>query len=118
MAESLNHLTQRLIDFRDERNWRQFQGLKNLIVSLNLEATEMLELTQWKNDDEVENALSNVDFKNKLEEECADVLLYLLMIGERAGIDLVDVASNKIDLNGKKYPIDKSHGNARKYTEF
>ncbi len=117
-SHSLQSLTKRLIDFRDERDWRQFQTLKNLIVSLNLEATEMLELTQWKNDEETEIALADEKFIEKLEEETADVLLYLLMISERAGIDLIGAASRKIDLNGEKYPVEKAHGNSRKYNEL
>lgn len=118
MPEILDTLTARLIAFRDERDWRQFQSLKNLVVSLNLEASELLELTQWKDDEAVENAVTDADFKSKLEEETADVLLYLLMICERAGIDLACVASRKIDLNAEKYPVEKARGNARKYTEL
>ncbi len=116
MPETLSNLTERLITFRDERDWRQFQGLKNLIVSMNLEATEMLELTQWKSDEEVENAVLDGAFKTRLEEETADVLLYLLMICERAGIDLANAASRKIDLNAEKYPVEKARGKSTKYT--
>ena len=118
MSETLARLTGRLVDFRDERQWRQFQSLKNLIVSLNLEAGELLELTQWKTDEEMENALADDAFKARLEEEAADVLLYLLMICERAGIDLPEAADRKIDRNGEKYPVEKARGNARKYTEL
>jgi len=118
MPESFSDLTERLTEFRDARDWRQFQGLKNLIVSLNLEATELLELTQWRDDEEVEKSLKDAEFRGKLEEETADVLLYLLMICERAGIDLAQAASRKIDVNAKKYPIEKSRGNARKYTDL
>lgn len=111
-------LTTRLIEFRDARDWKQFQSLKNLIVSLNLEASEMLELTQWKTDNEVEQAIEDDDFKSKLTHELADIFLYLLMISERAGIPLMDAASDKIDLNARKYPVDKARGNARKYTDL
>ncbi len=114
----LDHLTERLIDFRDARDWKQFHSLKNLILSLNLEAAELLELTQWKSDGQTESAIDNPDFKSRLEEECADVLLYLLLITERAGIDLLEVASDKISANALKYPVDKSRGNARKYSEL
>ncbi|NQU56739.1 MAG: nucleotide pyrophosphohydrolase [Rhodospirillales bacterium] len=118
MPQTLNQLTERLIEFRDARDWRQFQGIKNLIVSLNLEATELLELTQWKNDEEVESALGDADFKAKLEEETADVLLYLLMICERADIDLAAAAARKIDLNGTRYPVVKARGVPTKYTKL
>jgi NTP pyrophosphatase (non-canonical NTP hydrolase) len=122
MPESTSHshqsLTERLNAFRDARDWRQFQSLKNLIVSLNLEAAEMLELTQWKKDEEVDNATENPEFMDKLNHEMADIFIYLLMISERTGVDLLKAASDKIEHNAAKYPIEKSRGNARKYTDL
>ncbi len=119
MPDSLAELTERLVAFREERDWGRFHGLKNLLVSLNLEAAELLELAQWKDDEEVEALASDdSDFRRRLAEESADVLLYLLMICERAGIDLAEAAANKIDANAAKYPPDKSRGSARKYTEL
>ncbi len=115
---SLAELTRRLIAFRDERDWRQFQTLKNLMLSVNLEAAELLELAQWKDDGEVEAMLSDAAFVQRLNEECADIFLYLLLICERAGIDLPDAAAKKIELNAVKYPVDKARGNARKYSEL
>ena len=113
---ALDDLTRRLIAFRDVREWQPFHSLKNLMLSLNLEAAEILELTQWKSDDEVEAATADAEFRDRLGEECADVLLYLLLICERAGIDLEAAASAKIELNATKYPVEKARGNARKYT--
>lgn len=118
MNPNLQTLTDRLIMFRDARDWRQFHGLKNLMVSLNLEAAELLELAQWKDDAQIETALSEPEFRARLAEECADVLIYLLLICERAGIDLTGAASEKIEINGAKYPVEKARGNARKYTDF
>lgn len=76
----LKQLTEKLIAFRDERDWRQFHSLKNLILSLNLEASELLELTQWKSDDEIEKAIGSEAFSQRAAEECADILLYLSLI--------------------------------------
>ena len=115
---TLDSLTERLIEFRDARDWRQFHSLKDLIISLNLESTELLELTQWKKPDDFEASISDPETKTALEEECADVLLYLLLIAERSDIDLLAVANAKINKNAEKYPVEKSHGNARKYTEL
>ena len=114
----LTELTARLIEFRDARDWRQFHGLKNLMLSLNLEAAELLELAQWKDDAAVEAAARDLAWRARLAEECADVLLYLLLIAERADIDLAQAASGKIDANAAKYPIGKARGNSRKYTEL
>lgn len=116
MSPSLQDLTDRLIAFRDARDWRKFHSLKNLMLSLNLEAAELLELAQWQDDAAVEAAVSEPEFRARLAEESADVLLYLLLICERAGIDLVAAAAAKIEINAAKYPVEKARGNARKYT--
>lgn len=115
---SLQALAQALVEFRDERNWAQFHTLRNLIVSLNLEAAELLELTQWKSDEEMLALAGRTDIQEALRDECADVLLYLLLIAEKAGIDLEQAAQAKLDKNAAKYPIDKSYGSSRKYSQF
>lgn len=115
---TLDALTSRLLEFRDSRDWRQFHTLKDLIVSLNLEASELLELTQWKSAAQFEEEVGTEEMRQRLSEECADVLLYLLLIAERAGIDLQRAAARKIAANELKYPIEKARGTATKYTEL
>jgi NTP pyrophosphatase (non-canonical NTP hydrolase) len=115
---SLDDLTTRLLEFRDARDWRQFHALKDLIISLNLEAGELLELTQWKSEAEFEAASQNEKTRQRLAEECSDVLLYLLLIAERIGIDLQVAAAQKIAANEAKYPVEKARGTAAKYTEL
>ncbi|MGI9503565.1 MAG: nucleotide pyrophosphohydrolase, partial [Geminicoccaceae bacterium] len=99
-------------------DWRQFHALKDLILSLNLEASELLELTQWKSEAAFEKDAETPATRQRLEEECADVLLYLLLIAERTGIDLQAAASRKIEANAAKYPIAKARGTATKYTDL
>ena len=111
-------LTKTLLKFRDERDWGQFHTLRNLIVSLNLEAAELLELTQWKSDAEMAVLPSDPAVHEALSDECADVLLYLLLIAERAGIDLETAARQKLVKNALKYPVEKSYGSSRKYTQL
>ena len=111
-------LTAALLEFRDARDWRQFHSLRNLIISLNLEAAELLELTQWKSDAEVEALPSNPAIHEALRDECADVLLYLLLIADAAGIDLAAAAREKIEKNAQKYPVAKAYGSRAKYTEL
>lgn len=118
MTSSLDELTDCLIAFRDARDWRQFHALKNLILSANIEAAELLETVQWKSDPEVEAAVEDPEFRARLAEECADVFIYLLLICERAGIDLGRAAADKIEHNGAKYPVEKARGKAVKYTEL
>ena len=115
---TLESITERLIEFRDARDWRQFHSLKDLIVSLNLEAAELLELTQWKSTEAVEQMAESGTGKARLAEECADILLYLLLIAERTGIDLEKAAQVKIAVNERKYPVEKSRGTAAKYSEL
>jgi NTP pyrophosphatase (non-canonical NTP hydrolase) len=115
---NLPALTLELLKFRDERNWAQFHTLRNLIVSLNLEAAELLELTQWKSDEEMSALTESARMHDALRDECADVLLYLLLIADKAGIDLEEAARRKLEKNAAKYPVEKSHGSSRKYTEL
>ena len=115
---NLAALTEALRRFRDERNWAQFHTLRNLIVSLNLEAAELLELTQWKSDAEIEALPAEPASREALRDECADVLLYLLLIADAAGIDLEDAAHRKLAKNAEKYPIAKSYGSSKKYTQL
>jgi NTP pyrophosphatase (non-canonical NTP hydrolase) len=111
-------LTKTLLDFRDERNWAQFHTLRNLIVSLNLEAAELLELTQWKSDTEMTVLADDPAVHEALSDECADILLYLLLIADNAGIDLETAARNKLAKNAAKYPVEKCYGSSRKYTQL
>ncbi|MDR3087188.1 MAG: nucleotide pyrophosphohydrolase [Azoarcus sp.] len=115
---NIGELTQAQVKFRDERNWAQFHTLRNLIVSLNLEASELLELTQWKSDSEIASMLEDDKQMEALRDECSDVLLYLLLIAEKSGFDLLRAASTKLEKNALKYPVEKSYGSSRKYTEL
>ena len=108
-------LTKALLDFRDARDWRQFHTLRNLIVSLNLEAGELLELTQWKSDAEMDALLADPAKQDALRDECADVLLYLLLIADKAGIDLDAATRAKLAKNEAKYPVARFRGSRRKY---
>ena len=114
----LRQLTAELLRFRDEHNWAQFHSLRQLIVSLNLEAAELLELTQWKSDAEMADLPVNAASREALCDECADVLLYLLLIAENAGIDLEAAARAKLVKNAAKYPVDKAWGTSRKYDQL
>lgn len=108
--KSLNELRLQVDRFIEERDWSQFHDLKDLVISLNLEATEVLELFQWKSSDLVK--------KEELSHELADVLYWLLAISSKCDIDLQKAFENKMSLNAEKYPIDKSKGSSKKYTEL
>jgi NTP pyrophosphatase (non-canonical NTP hydrolase) len=107
-----------LLKFRDDRNWKQFHTIKNLIISVSIEAAELLELTQWKTDQEIAALKSDAQFRAALKDECADVLLYLLQVCHEADIDLMEAAADKIKKNAVRYPIGASHGSAKKPAEL
>ncbi|NLP30173.1 MAG: nucleotide pyrophosphohydrolase [Clostridiales bacterium] len=106
-----------ILKFRSDRDWEQFHKPKDLAISLAIEASELLECFQWKTDDEV-NALINGENRKKIEEEVADVAMYLYLLCHDLNIDIEETVKEKIEINNKKYPISKSKGNAKKYTEL
>jgi NTP pyrophosphatase (non-canonical NTP hydrolase) len=118
MADTLPELTRAVLAFRDERNWAQFHGLKHLLVSLCLEAGEVLELSQWKSDAEVDALPLSPKGHEALADECADVLAYLLLIAEKSNIDLGAALRRKLAKNAQKYPVEKSHGRREKYLQL
>lgn len=99
--------------FRDDRNWRQFHNPKDLAISINLEASELLEIFQWSADD--------LECSEKLEmvkEELADVLSYCILLADRYGLDLDEIIRAKMKKNAEKYPVEKAKGVSTKYTEL
>jgi NTP pyrophosphatase (non-canonical NTP hydrolase) len=111
-------LTAAIREFRDARDWRQFHTLRNLIVSLNLEAAELLELTQWRSDAEVEALPDDAASAEALRDECADILLYLLLVADAAGFDLAAATHAKLVKNAAKYPVAKARGSRAKYSDL
>lgn len=116
MSNVFSELTTEIIRFRDERNWEQFHTLKNLMMSLSIEAAELLEHAQWKDEQQIKEALDDPKALEALSDECADVFVYLLMICHEAGIELEAATRAKLAKNAAKYPIEKAFGSAAKYT--
>lgn len=116
MANELRELRNKLTKFSEERDWCQFHAPKNLACALTVEAAELLEHFQWM--PEKESDFLNADKLSAIESELADVFCYLLMLSDRLGIDLITAASKKIELNELRYPVDKSKGSNKKYTEI
>ena len=103
----------RVLQFRDDRDWRQFHTPKDLAISMNLEAAELLEIFQWSGTD--------VECRDKLDkvwEELADVLSYCILMADVCGLDLDEIMNAKIDRNEAKYPVELARGSAAKYTEL
>lgn len=101
--------------FVSERDWKQFHSPKNLATSVSVEASELLELFLWITTEESEIAMQDPLLASKIKEEVADVFLNLFYLADTLGIDLHEVALNKIDENIKKYPADIHRGISKKY---
>ena len=108
--KSLNDLVSKIIKFRNARDWKQFHNPKDLAVALNIEAGELLETFLWKNAEDADI--------EKVKEELADVIAYALLLADKYKFDVVDIVTAKIIENGKKYPVDKAKGTAKKYNEL
>jgi len=105
----MKKITERLIKFRNERNWQQFHTPENLSKSIVLEAAELLENYQW------ESGKENIE---NVKEELADIVGYCLLLCEHYGFDLENIMNEKIDKNEKKYPVSKSFGKSDKYNKL
>ena len=117
MAKSIDDLQQKVAKFRDDRNWKQFHGPKDLAVSIAIEAAELMECFQWKSKEDVEKYLAS-DRSVEVREEMADVLIYLLNLADVLNIDLLDAAYKKLEKNSGKYPVEKAKDNAKKYSDL
>ena len=107
----LEELREKILNFRDERNWQQFHNPKDLALSLSLEASELLELFQWKTSEEA------VDMNlERMKEELADVLIYAILFANETGMDLNSVVQEKLHKNAMNYPVEKAFGRKEKYT--
>lgn len=118
MSSEFEDLLDKIQNFSDVRDWSQFHTVKNLILAISAEVGELAEVVQWKSDQEVIEYLNSPEGKNKLSEEVADVAIYLLRICQQQNLDFIDILNKKMELNSHSYPIEKSKGNARKYTEL
>ncbi|MGF1728073.1 nucleotide pyrophosphohydrolase [Photobacterium kasasachensis] len=116
MTSEIKTLQQQLAKFTEDRNWEQFHSPKNLAMALSGEVGELTEIFQWLSPEQSEH-LPDAK-KAHLEEEMADVLMYLLRLADKCDIDLMAACQNKLIKNEQKYPVDKCFGNAKKYNEL
>jgi NTP pyrophosphatase (non-canonical NTP hydrolase) len=112
----LEGLREQLRNFARARDWDQFHSPKNLAMALSVEAGELLEIFQWLTEEQSRSLAPEAQAAAR--DEIADVLLYLIRLGDQLGIDPVAAAHRKLVENAQKYPADKSRGNAKKYTEL
>ena len=114
--DKIQELTKKIIEFRDKRDWKQFHNPKDVALSLILEAGEVMEHFQWKNEKEIEEYIKTN--KSEIGEEIADVFYWVLLMSHDIKIDIFDALDKKIKKNGKKYPVEKSKGSHIKYNKL
>ncbi len=111
--DKYKNVIKKLIAFRNDRDWEQFHDARNLSLALMLEASELNELFLWKKDAEI----NTIDI-NRIKEELADVLTYSFLLAEKFNLDIFQIVEEKIKINNIKYPLEKSKGSAKKYTDL
>ena len=114
--DPLASLQAELRKFVAERDWDQFHSPKNLAMALSVEAAELLENFQWLKEEE--SARLAPERLEKVRQEMADVLIYLLRLSDKLGVDLLAAARDKMQLNARRYPADKVKGSMKKYTDL
>lgn len=109
----MKEIMEEVLAFRDERNWKQFHNPKDLAISINLEAAELLELFQWSAED-----TSVEEKRDQMKDELADVIVYCLLMADAIDADVEDIIRTKMKKNAAKYEVSKVYGSKKKYTEL
>jgi len=109
-VSDIKELRSALLKFRDERDWAQFHNPKDLALALNIEAGELLECFLWKTSEKADI--------EQVKEELADVFAYAFLLADQYDFDVKQIVLEKIAKNALKYPVEKSKGVAKKYTEL
>ena len=114
--DSLDYLRKRIAEFAADRDWDQFHNPKNLATAVAVEAGELIEHFQWLTPEQADNLPPAG--REEVALECADVLLFLLRLCDRLGVDLAAATERKLALNAAKYPVEKSRGRSTKYDKL
>lgn len=100
----MEKIYQKILEFRDERDWKKYHNPKDLAISISLEANELLENFQWKNSEE-----AIAGSKQNIKEEMADILIYLIQMADKLEIDLEEEVYQKLEKNALKYPVKREN---------
>lgn len=106
----IQEITNKLIEFRNDRDWEQFHNPKDLSLAISIEAGELLEIFLWKNAEDAN--------KEKVKEELADIFSFAFLLADKYGLDVKQIVLDKIKVNNEKYPVAKAKGTAKKYNEL
>lgn len=114
--KTYQQLIKKLIIFRQERNWEQFHRPKDLAMAAAIEAAELMEEFLWHSEEEVVAKIKKD--KEKVANEIADTMVYLMLLADDLGIDMYDAIENKLKANAKRYPVEKCYGKSTKYPDL
>src|SRR5688500_11907875 len=106
----LESIINKLLEFRNERDWEQFHNPKDLAIAISIESSELLEQFLWKGVNDAN--------KEKVKEELADILAYSFLLAHKYDLDIKEIILKKIEMNKLKYPIEKAKGSSKKYNEL
>jgi NTP pyrophosphatase (non-canonical NTP hydrolase) len=106
----IENIEKKILQFRDERDWKQFHNSKDLALAILIEASELNELFLWKTSTDVQS--------DKIKDELADVLIYCILLAKNHDLDILNIIEQKLAKNEINYPIDKAKGKAKKYNEL
>ena len=112
----MNELIKKIRKFREERDWDQYHSPKNLAMALMVEAGELAELFQWLTQEQ--SSTLPPDKLVEVKEEIGDVLIYLVNLCDKLGIDPMQAAFDKLEKNREKYPASMVKGKSLKYSEY
>lgn len=113
---SVEAITEKIRRFRDERDWAQFHNPKDMATAISIEASELLEHFLWKTPEECEARVTS--HRAEIEEEVADIAIYVMELADNLGIDLIAAMEQKLARNAEKYPVEKAKGSNAKYSEL
>lgn len=114
----LEELKQRVLAFARERDWGQFHSPKNLAMALAAEAAELMENFLWATPEESRALAREPRKREAIEQELADIVIYALQFANQTGIDVAAAIAAKMEINARKYPVEKARGRSDKYTEL
>jgi dCTP diphosphatase len=114
---TLEELREAVARFAHDRDWEQFHSVRNLVLAMMGEVGEVAEILQWTPDEQVEELLATGG-RQRLAEELSDVLVYLVRVADRAGVDLESAVAAKLAANAEKYPAARARGSSTKYTNL
>lgn len=114
----LEDLKQRVLAFARERDWGQFHSPKNLSMALAAEAAELMENFLWATTEDSRALATDPRKREAIEQELADIVIYALQFANQTGIDVAAAIAAKMEINARKYPVEKARGRSDKYTEL